>query len=160
MSRYAGAIEADLLPGIDPFELWQQRRWRRLLNLIDHLPQNSHFTAAVEGDEEHMRLLEEARAKQPKSQEKWAPPRAYWTTDTEILATIRDSVEKLGAITIGVNLPKGKKPPKVDAYPRPVAGYKKRSGQAMKDRRAAHEALADRVLARRKRQPGKAASKD
>ena len=42
LSRYGESIEADLaLKGWDLTELWRARRWRFVLNLVDHLPRDS-----------------------------------------------------------------------------------------------------------------------
>lgn len=74
LARFGGAIEADLAGKADVGELWRARRWRLLLNLIDHLPPWSHYGAAVADDEDYASAALAREAKpQPPSVAEWTP---------------------------------------------------------------------------------------
>lgn len=58
-----------------------------------------------------------------------------WDPGTHLLAQLNDSVKVLTATLIGVNLPRGKTPPKVKPTPRPVTAV-----EAVKRRKSREEA--------------------
>lgn len=92
---------------------WRSRRWRRLLNLIDHLPGHSAYAEALAADE----LLAEAILAQPDSPGRFRGPRvSEWTPERAALADIADKLSVLIATTIAAA---GSKPPKVVPSPRP-----------------------------------------
>jgi hypothetical protein len=109
ISRYGGAIEADLAAqGWDLAALWQQRRWRFLLNLIDRLPRVSHFVTATADDEELAEQLPEPEEGSS------APPLTEWTPEVERLTLIAD---RLAEVVTAVGNTVAKKPRKA---PRPL----------------------------------------
>ena len=115
MSRYGGAIEADLADrGFDLAELCAAKRHRFVLNIIDHLPRWSNYIAALADDEE----AAEASADQPQGKPQ-PPSMREWTPEAAALA---DTVDRLGAIVQGIakQLNPKKKAPEVSPYPRPV----------------------------------------
>lgn len=118
--------------------MWHSRQWRRLLNFIDHLPRNSHYTQAVVNDEEHARMLVEAMDGQPK--EDPAPPMSTWSPEVEQLVTLTDAVRALNLTVQGLA---GAKPPKFVPSPRPRTMMEK----ARRDqRKRKHEELVALVL--------------
>lgn len=114
LGRYGEAIEADLaLRGWDLADLWQRRRWRFLLNLIEHLPGDSHYLAAVANDDE---LAEQAPEPKP-----GPPPLHTWTPEVDKLTLIAD---RLGEVVAAVYSTNAKKPPKPPPrLPRPQTAY-------------------------------------
>lgn len=68
--------------------LWRSRCWRKLLNFIDHLPRTTWFSQAVANDEEHARLLAEARKEAPESERDegpWRPSMLTYSAEVEAL---------------------------------------------------------------------------
>jgi hypothetical protein len=100
--------------------LWRARRWRRLLNLIDHLPRNSFYSQAVMNDPEHMEMLDRVKSKGG-SGPKPLPPLATWSYEVDMLATVNDSVLMLKDALVRSNLPKDKQNavPPIEWTPRP-----------------------------------------
>lgn len=87
-------MEADFAhfyPSEDVGELWRSRRWRRLLNLIDKLPRNTHYHQAVLADPEHLAMLDRAR-KGGDAGPAPLPPLATWSAEVEMGANIRDAI--------------------------------------------------------------------
>lgn len=105
--------------GWDLAELWRKRRWRLLLNVIDHLPSTSHFIAAVADDDE---LAENSPP--PRS----GPPALRdWTPEVQYLVALYDRLGELIATVASANSTKRVKPPK--PYPRPVTAYDRVRGR-------------------------------
>jgi hypothetical protein len=146
IGKYRAEIEYDLraqLPGTDLGELWRSRRWRLLLNLIDHLPRNSYYAQAVANDEEHARMLLESMQGEKSDH---SPALSTWTQEAAILADLVDAVNALQHTLIAVNSTKGAGKPK-DPYPRPKTAIDRVRRQVRQER---HEALANRMLSRRR----------
>ena len=148
MSRYPTAVEADFArfrPGINPHDLWRARRWRELLSLIDHLPQNTHYHHAVSQDEDHARMLIEAE-KAAKARGDEPPPSgpsmATWSPEVAILTTLVDAVKENTYTTVKVATDKGGgAPPK--PMPRPSSVLEK---VRLRMRAQAHDILVRRML--------------
>lgn len=106
-----------------------------MLNLIDHLGADSHYTDAQAADEE---LAEQAAAAghQPKAR---PPSLTEWSPEVRVLAAMHDRIGFLIGAVMGSA---GAKPPKMEPYPRPVL-----AGQIVASRRrwAKHYALVDRI---------------
>jgi hypothetical protein len=114
LQRYGEAIEADLaLAGWDLEELFRARRWRFILNIIDHLPGTSHFMAAVAGDEELA-----AQAPEP---EPGPPPLQTWTPEVAALTLIADRMGELIAMVHNTAAKHPAQPP--PRLPRPETGH-------------------------------------
>lgn len=115
MSRYGGAIERDLArQGIDLAQMWQSRRWRKLLNIIEGLPSSSHFVDAIANDEERAHDLAGMSMGSDNHQ-------AYRVSEfgmsERILADIADLIGQLTDVTLGVN--GGRPPPRKPYHGRP-----------------------------------------
>lgn len=145
IGQYGDAIEADFAhwyPGIDPMALWQQRKWRKLLNLIDHLPQNTNYSQALVNDPEHAAAL--VKAQERAGKQAYSPPMSQWSQESAVLADLVDAVQHVGWITQAAN---SKSTPK---HPLPYTRPKTAMDQArFEARKAKHEALANRLLRRR-----------
>lgn len=108
LDRYGDALEADFAwggpgysGGMDLGELWRNGKRRRILNLITQLPQASRFAAAVANDPEHVEAILEATKNDP--QKEVSPPLSTWTTDTDFLAQIKDTLEVTLAVLVRAN---------------------------------------------------------
>lgn len=106
--------------------MWRERKWRLLLNLINHLPPNSHFNEALTGDRETMMALhiaqENRRAKGLAGDEKPVGPRVSQVSEeARRLGEVVAMVRWLGKVIIAAS-PKfqGGKIGKVEPYTRPV----------------------------------------
>lgn len=133
-----------MYPGIDPGALWRSRQWRLLLNLIDHLPQNTWYQAAVSMDPEHAEMVIAAQEKARKSGEPdpgpKAPSMAIWSPEVDMLAKVLDAVNGVMTAVIksaGGN-PKDPKPTPRPANAMEVARLRKRSRE--------HEKMKARLL--------------
>jgi hypothetical protein len=137
ITRYGQAIERDLaVRGVDLHQLWQQRRWRRLLNLIDALPRNSFFVEALADDDD----LAEQLLRQPASGGRAAAPMSQFSLELEMATNTYD---RLGELIQAVTAAAGAKPPKIVAYPRPrTATDRVRARHA----RTKHRSLVARLL--------------
>lgn len=98
--------------------LWRQRRWRRLLNLIDHLPANSFMNQALVNDEAYARLVKAERKKLEASGQKAdsSPSMATWSPEMNLLAVIVDKLSVLIEI-------QKTKPSRPVQYPRPKTAF-------------------------------------
>lgn len=153
LQRYPDAVEADLMrvPGLPSLaEMWRTRQWRRLLIAIDHLPTNSYFAHEVASDAEHAEMILRAQGDRPGEQ---VVPFSTFSPEVAVLADVVDAVRQVGLILIAANSKPGSQTPQFEPYPRPKPAAAK---IRLKIKAEAHEALANRMLARRH----KAASKD
>lgn len=90
---------------------WRSRRWRRLLNLIDGLPRNTHYVEAVATDE----ALAEQFGDQPSG-----PPVERWvdfSPEREAILVVADRIAELVRVQV---LAAGGKAPQVKPLPRPT----------------------------------------
>lgn len=149
VERYHDAIEYDLRAelGVDLDALWRGRRFRRLLNLIDHLPRHTWYSEAVSTDQEHAEMLAKALAEQGDDGSKHSPPMHTWSPEVDMLAKVVDAVRSVNHTLAAVNSEKGKapKPPEPEARPKTALdGIRKAAYHSQ--RQAKHEALAKRLL--------------
>lgn len=155
VDKYAMEISHDLRVhvGVELGQLWRDRRWRTLLNHIDRLPGHSSFSAAVSMDEEHAKMVAEAVANRPKSdeQDERGPALTTWTPEVAMLTNILDAVRSLQHSLIAVNSGKGKSPEHPKPSPRPRTALENALKHAEYHRqKKAHEALVARVLPNRR----------
>lgn len=148
LDRYRPALTYDLHHwcNVDVGELWRARRWRTLLDLIDHLPGWSWYASAVFNDEEHAAMLAESMKSQEESGEKptGAPPQHHWTPEVQAITTLTDAVNQITYVTSAAN---GGKPSPPKPMPRPLSPLEKALKRAQHERRqAAHESLVARLL--------------
>ena len=112
IERYGYAIEADLHRhyGLDLHDFFRGKYpWRKLLTLIDLLPEDSAFLEARECDPQHAeRILAEAGGyrkfmQAAQSAPEPAPLRRSHGALAERMTRIEDAIEKLVCVTIAVN---------------------------------------------------------
>ncbi|GAA0976104.1 hypothetical protein Q7689_00830 [Nocardiopsis tropica] len=145
LTRYRDQIEADLaLIGWDLAALWTARRWRFLLNLIDHLPRTSHLTAAMADDDE---LAENS----PEPTGSSAPTLTEWSPTVERLTLAVDRLGELIAAVYGAAGGKAKAP---KPLPRPITA-RDRVRSKVRQRKRAH-VLAELGRAREEQRPSMA----
>lgn len=125
--------------------LWRRREWRRLLNLIDHLPPNCFTNAALANDEEYAEaILEHQRESGVDfSEDKPAGPSAvYWSPEMGQMATLIDKVSTLIEV-------QSSKPKKVVPYPRPKTAFDEIRDAIMMDRKQkVHNYLVAQLIAK------------
>lgn len=148
LTRYGEAIEADLALGTattsggwDLAELWQARRWRFLLNLIDHLPRGSRYVAALADDDELADEFGDEIEKAPPP----PPPLTEWTPDYERLTLIADRLGDLIHLTAKAN--SSGNVPQYRPLPRPETALKRKARRRRDHKRAL---IADRLAAARR----------
>lgn len=159
IDRYHDAIEYDLqtfAAGANLGEMWRRREWRRLLNLIDHLPRWSYYSTAVANDDDHAEALAKAQANAPKAEEAEDPglPQTLFTPEVGALADLVDAVNRLDFHLVAINSDKGKGPKTPKPYPRPRTALDRARKRAEAQRRLrVHQSLVERMLPH-KRQNG------
>lgn len=136
-----------MYPGIDPGALWRSREWRKLLNLIDHLPQNTWYQAAVSEDVEHQEMLLEAReaAKDNGTPNEGppAPSLAVWSPEVDKLAELIDVARATYAAVVKSG---GGKPKDPQPVRRPVSAME---SARLRRKQRQHEALSARLVPKR-----------
>jgi len=141
LERYGNALEADFQEryGLNLGELWRRGAYRRLLNLVEQLPQASRFAGAVANDPEHVAAILEATGDQPAET---SPDMAEWTAQAELLAEIRDLTTTQIAVAVAAT---GGKPSAIPAARRPRTAFADvRDAQ----RAARHRSIVERVKPR------------
>jgi hypothetical protein len=123
---------------------WRSRRWRRLLNIIDHLPRTSAYREAVADDDDLARhLLKHSPPDPGRPQRRMSD----WSPEVEMLTAVLD---RLGELVQAVAAVGGAKPKKVQPAPRPVTAYER----VRRNRRAErHRSLVSRVLPHKRQEP-------
>ncbi|MGK5677524.1 hypothetical protein [Actinoplanes sp. URMC 104] len=119
--QYRRAIEWDLhaLHHLDLTTEWQARRWRRLMDFIDALPNHSHYAEQLAADEE---LAEVLLDQDDGSEKKPVRRLSEFTPEVELLSTLADRVGDLIQVTVASS---GGKARKVTPQPRPVGAIEK-----------------------------------
>jgi len=129
--------------------MWQQRRWRALVQLIDQLPPTSRTQVAQAQDDDLARDLVTAGLV-PDEQQEWSPPLREYDTTAAILQQILDTLA-------GANYQraqgKGSKP---KPSPRPVTAIERARKQIDQD---TQRSFLDYLLANQ-RQPEKDGGSD
>lgn len=154
VDRYGEALEVDLLNhgGLDLIELWRARRWRRLLNVIDRLPQASHYSEQMLNDREVVLEIKKRQHEREKREGKkrvvTGTPVSQYTTEVSMLRDIINAVNSLRAAVIAAN---GGKPGETKPYPGPITLLDSAEHEI---RQSEHESLVARVM------PGKRAPTD
>lgn len=115
-------------------DLWRNRQWRFLLNLIDHLPVNSYFVEAQLNDEDLAARL----AGQPESKP-GGPRISEWSPEQAALARLTDRITELLVATVRINGGQAQ----LAFEPRPRTALDRAREQALERR---HRALVDRLL--------------
>lgn len=139
MERYGDDLEVDFQrEGLDLGQMIRGGKIRRILNFIDHLPQASHFYAAVSQDKEHVKALLEATKGQPPTP--YHPPQSEFGLTQELLTKVVEAVQQA---TLAVIASAGAKPPKVKPLPRPASLVE---DIKLEDIERKHEDLVRRIL--------------
>lgn len=101
--------------------------------MIEGLPSNSHYIAALADDEELAATMEGDPAPRPPRLTEWSPE----------VAAIVASFDRLGDVLCALIAANGANPPKIPPYPRPVT-----AAERVKRRRRMlnHQELVARVL--------------
>lgn len=130
--------------------MWRARRWRELLNLIDHLPQNSFYYHALMNDPEHARLIAEWEAQNP-DQPNPGPGWQTWSPEVAKLTELLDAVHVLTAATIAGN---GGKPGKIVPSERPRSVLaEEREKATMRRKRSVYDRIVAKVLPHKAKNP-------
>jgi len=138
IARYGRAIEQDLAGrGIELLALWQQRRWRCLLSLVDALPRHSAYVEALCDDDELAEYL--LTAETSAADRAWTPLSQY-TPELEMATNLYD---RLGELIQAVTASAGARPPKIRPYPRPRTAADRIRHRRAQDR---HRTLVARML--------------
>lgn len=116
--------------------LWRRRRWRYLLNLIDHLPRDSAYMEAIANDEQ----LAEQLVRNLPEQAPAGPRLSDWSPEVEALYALVDRVVELIHVTAAAS---GAKPGKVRMSPRPVTAIERARNR---QRASKHKSLVARVM--------------
>lgn len=152
VDKYRSEIAYDLqvTASVELGDLWRGRRWGFLLDLIDHLPAHSWYSASVSMDEEHAKMMAEAMAARRASGDEpqtHGPSLTSWTPEVAAITSVLDAVNGVQHAIVAVNSPKGKAPEAPKPAPRPVTPLERALKRVEFDRRKqAHESLVARVL--------------
>ena len=149
VDHYRPAIAHDIATRTryDLGDLWRERRWTLLLDILDRLPAHSQYASTVSMDEEHARMMAESLAARRESGDETpsGPPLTTWTPEVAVLTSVLDAVRHVSHTVAAVNSEKAIEPP--PPAPRPVTPLESAIKRAEYERRkAAHEALVARVL--------------
>lgn len=116
--------------------MWRGRRWRKLLNLVEHLPTNSAYVEAVATDADAARAAFDAGVEPREHVERWSE----WSPERAALARIDDRLQLLTVAVIGTN---GGKPGQFRPAERPKTSLDVLRAER---RRNEHRALVARVI--------------
>jgi hypothetical protein len=89
--------------------MWRAREWGDLLNLIDHLPQNSHYYAKLMHDEGHAKAVVAWREAHRDDEKDKSPGWQSWSPEVDAITKVLDELVMLRYTLVGVN--GGKTPP-------------------------------------------------
>lgn len=156
VDHYRAEISSDLATyaNLDLGDLWRERRWLLLLDVIDRLPAHSHYSAAASMDEEHVEMVARSIAEANSGDGDSAPsgpPLTTWTPEVAVLTSVLDAVNRVQHAVVAVQAEKGKAPDAPKPMPRPMTPLQKALERAeFRRRKEAHEALVARVLPQKK----------
>lgn len=125
--------------------------------MLSKLPRGSYYQADIELDpalgealaawDEHLEEIERQRElageddeEAPEERDGIPTSSAGHTKEVELLCQVVDMLQVINNTNIGMNLPKGKKPPKFRPLPRPVSA--RQAIKHRRDREAVNEELA------------------
>lgn len=140
LTGFGDEVEIDLRArNIDLREDFQARRWRRLVNAINHLPYATHLREKMLNDPEMARQIVESQAK-AKGAAVSGIPVSEFTQSVAVLRDLITTTRGLQATLVAVN--GGNKRP-VEPYDGPITLLKAAETQRREDD---HKALVARVL--------------
>jgi len=123
--------------------MWRARRWRELLNVLDHLPRTSAYAQAMATDEEL--AAEVARLPEANRTAVWSRSQRDYTAEVEMLSAVFDRIGELIRVTAATRGARGRPPQQA---PRPVNAVDRERRRLAQVK---HQKLADRLL----RRPGR-----
>lgn len=116
-------LEVDLQRvGVDLHALWQSRRWRRLLNQIDHLPRTTWTWTAMANHPDYAANVATAIAAKridAIGEDETPSSLVDYSTEASLLMGVIDAINELRATFIRANSKPGAQAPKIPPYPRP-----------------------------------------
>lgn len=118
---------------------WRQRRWRRLLDIIDQLPRDSRYIEAVSLDEDVAEALlehdtgDDRKVKPVRRMSEWSPTVELLTAILNRLAEVAQAIAALG----------GAKPRAIPSAPMPTSVLER---MRKRRRERQHKALMARIL--------------
>jgi len=121
LSRWEPQIRADLASeyAADLSQLVEDSRYRHLLVLIDQLPATARVRAAMLDDDDYVAGLPD-----PASGDTPSRPAIYgWTQETELLASLLDTMRSLQQVVVRAFGGQGRRP---DPIPRPETAWDRR----------------------------------
>ena len=127
-------------------QLWRQRRWTLLLDLIDRLPRDTYYWQVITQDPEHAEMMVKAQERAERegtAKASPAPPMSSWSPVVDAVTTLTDRVNSLIYVTRASNGDKQVKPPK--PLPRPETALPRIRNRRRQEQ---HNKLADRLLGR------------
>lgn len=125
--------------------MWQSRRWRHLLSIIDGLPRHSAFGESLANDEELAHAVVDRMSKDGGKDRPPTRSMRDFTVEVEVQSVIADRLTELIQVVAAT---KGARSRQLHRMPRPVTAMQRVLAQR---RRAKHESVVARVL------PGRAA---
>ncbi len=132
-----------LCSGLDLATEWRARRWRKLLNIIDHLPRHSRYVEAVSNDERIAALL----INEPEAAAQPARRMSEYSVVVEMLSLLVDRISELiGAVAAS----RGLKPRRIPPAPRPETAMDR---LRRRRRRSTHRRLVSKLLPHKAQEP-------
>lgn len=141
VDRYHDDAEYDLLEihGLRLGDLWREREWRLLLNLLDRLPHYSATAQAIAEDDEHVTLI--AQAIDARGEEERPSGGVSVRGFTPVVAELRGLTNEIRAYRYefaSANVEKGRQIPRPEYLPGPVTASDR--ARALVEKRAASRA--------------------
>jgi hypothetical protein len=138
------------LAPIDLGTEWRERRWRRLLNLIDELPGTSRTRVAMMEDEDLARsAADEAWAnRKNKAEPIEEPPPSLrdWSPQMDVMA---GQFDRIGQAIASIYAARGIRPPKLKPMKRPETAFERLMRQKREsEKKRVHQSIVAAVLGR------------
>lgn len=158
VDHYRAGISYDLqtYAHLDLGTMWRERRWTTLLDILDHLPGHSWYSATIAMDEEHANMVARIMVERGTNEEKadTGPSLTNYTPEVAAMKDVLDAINHLTYVLATVNSERGKGPKEPAPTKRPVTPLENAIKRAEYEiRKAKHDTLVARLL------PHKAQSK-
>jgi hypothetical protein len=125
-----------LCNGVDLAVEWRNRRWQKLLDLIERLPRHSAYIEAVSEDEA-------VAAQMLNMPDDTKPARRRLSEYDVVVETLSTLVDRVGELINAVMASKGVRPRRIPPAPRPVTALQKLRERR---RRVEHVSLVSKLL--------------
>jgi hypothetical protein len=137
--RYGKAIQYDLWEkGDDLASLWRQRKWAKLLNILDFLPRTSAYAQALATDPDLAAKLAQLPEGERKPQ--WRRSHRDYSPEVEMLTSLFD---RTGELICAVAATRGARSKPPQPGPRPISAIERIRRQKAEER---HRKLTARVI--------------